>query len=208
MKISLPLLLLPLLTLSLHADREGQRQQEKPDPRLEALLDRAFDKEQARIFKGADKDKDGVVSTAEFKRLYGEGGSQKHMSKFESNGGSDGSLSLSEFQAVRRSIHLRGGGNGERGPTLQSRFINSKQGKVFRTYDKSGDGQVTLEEYGRMFEGRMDARKEGYFKAADKDGNGSLDKYEFLEMRLGPPRREGGSGKSPEAGKGRRDAEK
>ena len=29
------------------------------------------------------------------------------------------------------------------------------------------------------------------FKAADKDSNGSLDKYEFLEMRLGPPRREG-----------------
>ena len=208
MKNLLPIALLPLLTFNLIADREGSRPPEQLDPRLEALLNRAFDKEQARIFKGSDKDKDGSVSKEEFKRLYGEGGSQKFMGIFEKGGGSDGSLTLAEFQAVRRAIHIEGAGSPERKPSVQNRFKYSKMGKQFRSYDKSGDGKVTLAEYGRMFEGRMDARKEGYFKAADKDGNSSLDKYEFLEMRLGPARREGGGGKSPEAGKGRRDGEK
>ena len=60
---------------------------------------------------------------------------------------------------------------------------------------------MTLEENGRMFEGRMDARKESYFNAAGGDRNGSFNNYESLEMRLGPPGREGDGGKSPEAGK-------
>jgi len=202
MKKSACLLLLSIFTLNLEADREGSRTPEKPDPRLEALLDRAFDKEQARIFKGSDKDKDGVVSSAEFKRLYGEGGSRKFEGIFKKHGGSDGSLTLAEFQAVRRAIHLGGAGSAERGPTLQNRFKYSRQGKVFRTYDKSGDEKVTLSEYGRMFEGGLNAQKENGFKAADKDGNVSLDKYEFLEMRLGPPRREG-----PPSKEGARDRE-
>jgi hypothetical protein len=200
MKKSACLLLLPLSLLQLQADREGSRTPEKPDPRLEALLDRAFDKEQARIFKGSDKDRDGAISSAEFKRLYGEGGAQKFDAIFQKHGGSDGSLTLAEFQAVRRAIHLGGAGSAERGPTLQNRFKYSRQGKVFRTYDKSGDEKVTLEEYGRMFEGGLNAQKENAFKAADKDSNGSLDKYEFLEMRLGPTRREG-----PPSQEGRRD---
>ncbi len=191
MKKTACLLLLPLCLFNLHAQREGSRPAEKADPRLEALLNRAFDKEQARIFKGVDKDKDGAVSSSEFKRLYGEGGAQKFDALFKKHGGKDGSLTLAEFQAVRRAIHIGGAGSRERGPTVQNRFRFSKQGKVFRAYDKSGDEKVTLEEYGRMFEGGLNAQKENAFKAADKDSNGSLDKYEFLEMRLGPPRREG-----------------
>ena len=189
MKKTASLLLLPLCLFNLHAQREGSRPSEKPDPRLEALLDRAFDNEQAPIFKGVDKD--GVVSATEFKHLYGEGGAQKFDAIFKKHGGKDGSLSLNEFQAVRRAIHVGGAGNRERGPTVQNPFPFSKQGKVFRAHDKSGDEKVTLEEYGLMFEGGLNAQKENAFNVADKDRDGSLDKYEFLEMRLGPPHREG-----------------
>jgi Ca2+-binding EF-hand superfamily protein len=191
MKKSVFLLLFPLIYLNVFADREGSTSPEKADPRLEALLDKAFDSEQIRIFKGSDQDQDGVLSAAEFNRLYGEGGAQKFDALFQKHGGKDGSLTLSEFQAVRRAIHLGGAGSSERRPSVENRFRFSKQGKVFRAYDKSGDEQVSLEEYGRMFEGGLNAQKENAFKAADKDGNGSLDKYEFLEMRLGPPLREG-----------------
>ncbi len=191
------LFLLPFLALDLSADREGAPAQKKPDSRLTALLDRAFDKEQERIFKGTDVNKDGAISTKEFKGLYGEGGGEKWMALFEKQGGG-GSLDLAGFQAVRRAIHLDGGGSPERRPSVENRFKYSKLGKQFRAYDKSGDGQVTLEEYGRMSEGRLNERGEKTFKDADKDGSGSLDKYEFLEMRLAPPQREGG-GKSPEA---------
>ena len=49
-------------------------QQQSKDAKLEALLDRAFDKEQARVFKGRDKNRDGKMTFADFESLYGEGG--------------------------------------------------------------------------------------------------------------------------------------
>ena len=49
-------------------------QAKNKDAKLEALLDRAFNKEQARVFKGRDKNRDGKMTFADFESLYGEGG--------------------------------------------------------------------------------------------------------------------------------------
>ena len=111
------------------------------DNKLEELLDRAFDKEQARIMKGRDKDRDGKMSLPEFKSLYGEGGAQRWIPVFKKHCGDDEALDLKEFQAVRRQIHL-GGGNEERKPSLENRFKHSKLGKAFRAYDKNADPAV------------------------------------------------------------------
>ena len=46
------------------------------DKKLEALLDKAFTKEQTRIFKGRDKNSDGKMDRGEFTSLYGEGGAE------------------------------------------------------------------------------------------------------------------------------------
>ena len=83
------------------------------DKKLEALLDKAFAKEQTRIFKGRDKDRDGKMDRGEFTSLYGEGGAKRWLPVFDKHAGKDKALDLKEFTAVRRDIHL-GGGNGER----------------------------------------------------------------------------------------------
>ena len=49
-------------------------QAKNKDAKLEALLDRSFDKAQARVFKGRDKNRDGKMTFADFESLYGEGG--------------------------------------------------------------------------------------------------------------------------------------
>jgi Ca2+-binding EF-hand superfamily protein len=172
-------------------------QQKNNDAKLEALLDRAFDKQQARIFKNSDKNKDGKMTFADFESLYGEGGVKRWVPVFQKHCGADDALSVTEFQAVRRDIHLGGGDNGERKPSLQSRLRNSQLGKIFRTYDKSGDGKVTKAEWDRMFEGRPNAARTAQFKGGDKNSDGALDVIEFLETRLAPPRGEGG-GPRPE----------
>ncbi len=159
------------------------------DKKLEALLDKAFDKEQTRIFKGRDKDGDGSMSRGEFTSLYGEGGAKRWLPVFDKHAGKDKALSLKEFSAVRRDIHL-GGGNGERPVALETRFKFSRQGKMFRTYDKSGDGKVTNAEWAKMFEGKPNAARLAQFKSADGNKDGALDRIEFLEMLLSPPRRE------------------
>ena len=61
-------LLLAVGTLTASAQKKNN------DAKLEALLDRAFDKQQARIFKNSDKNKDGKMTFADFESLYGEGG--------------------------------------------------------------------------------------------------------------------------------------
>ena len=172
-------------------------QQKNNDAKLEALLDRAFDKQQARIFKNSDKNKDGKMTFADFESLYGEGGVKRWVPVFQKHCGAGDALSVTEFQAVRRDIHLGGGDNGERKPSLQSRLRNSQLGKIFRTYDKSGDGKVTKAEWDRMFEGRPNAARTAQFKGGDKNSDGALDVIEFLETRLAPPRGEGG-GPRPE----------
>ena len=172
-------------------------QAKNKDAKLEALLDRAFDKQQARIFKNSDKNKDGKMTFADFESLYGEGGVKRWVPVFQKHCGADDALSVTEFQAVRRDIHLGGGDNGERKPSLQSRLRNSQLGKIFRTYDKSGDGKVTKAEWDRMFEGRPNAARTAQFKGGDKNSDGALDVIEFLETRLAPPRGEGG-GPRPE----------
>lgn len=159
------------------------------DNKLKALLDKAFDKEQARIFKGRDKDRDGKLTFSDFESLYGEGGVKRWLPVFQKHCGNDDALDVAEFTAVRRDIHL-GGGNGERGPSLESRLRTSRQGKMFRTYDKSGDGKVTFAEFGQMFEGGPNDARTAQFKAADGDRDGSLDLTEFFEMLLAPPARE------------------
>ena len=159
------------------------------DKKLEALLDKAFDKEQARIFKGRDKDGDGSMSRGEFTSLYGEGGAKRWLPVFDKHAGKDKTLSLKEFSAVRRDIHL-GGGNGERPVALENRFKYSRQGKMFRSYDKSGDGKVTFAEFGQMFEGKPNAARTAQFKNSDGNKDSSLDRIEFLEMLLAPARRE------------------
>jgi hypothetical protein len=172
-------------------------QAKNKDAKLEALLDRAFDKQQARVFKGRDKNRDGKMTFADFESLYGEGGVKRWVPVFQKHCGADDALSVTEFQAVRRDIHLGGGDNGERKPSLQSRLRNSQLGKIFRTYDKSGDGKVTKAEWDRMFEGRPNAARTAQFKGGDKNSDGALDVIEFLETRLAPPRGEGG-GPRPE----------
>lgn len=159
------------------------------DKKLEALLDKAFDKEQARVFKGRDKNRDGKMTFADFESLYGEGGVKRWVPVFQKHCGADDMLDVKEFTAVRRDIHL-GGGGGERKPSVQSRLRTSRQGKMFRTYDKSGDGKVTFAEFGRMFEGGPNAARTAQFKSSDKNSDGSLDLIEFFEMLLGPPGRE------------------
>jgi len=159
------------------------------DKKLETLLDKAFAKEQARIFKGRDKDRDGKMDRGEFTSLYGEGGAKRWLPVFDKHAGRDKALDLKEFTAVRRDIHL-GGGNGERPVALETRFKFSRQGKMFRTYDKSGDGKVTNAEWARMFEGKPNAARLVQFKSADGNKDGALDRIEFLEMLLSPPRRE------------------
>lgn len=159
------------------------------DKKLEALLDKAFAKEQTRIFKGRDKNSDGKMDRGEFTSLYGEGGAKRWLPVFDKHAGKDKALDLKEFTAVRRDIHL-GGGNGERPVALESRFKHSRQGKMFRTYDKSGDGKVTNAEWARMFEGKPNAARLAQFKSADGNKDSALDRIEFLEMLLSPPRRE------------------
>jgi len=165
-------------------------QNQNKDAKLEALLDRAFDKEQARVFKGRDKNRDGEMTLADFKALYGEGGAKRWIPVFQKHCGGDDVLSVKEFTAVRRDIHLGGGGNGERKPSLKSRLRTSRYGKMFHTYDKSSDGKVTKAEWDRMFEGGPNAARTAQFKGGDKNSDGSLDIIEFFETFLAPPRRE------------------
>ena len=164
-------------------------QNQNKDAKLETLLDRAFDKEQARVFKGRDKNRDGKMTLTDFKALYGEGGAKRWIPVFQKHCGGDNVLSVKEFTAVRRDIHL-GGGNGERKPSLKSRLRTSRYGKMFRTYDKSSDGKVTKAEWDRMFEGGPNAARTAQFKGGDKNSDGSLDIIEFFETFLAPPRRE------------------
>ena len=171
-------------------------QNQNKDAKLEALLDRAFDKEQARIFKGRDKNRDGKMTFADFESLYGERGVKSKVQVFQKHCGADDVLDVKEFTAVRRDIHL-GGGEGGRKPSLQIRLRNSRQGKMFRTYDKSGDGKVTKAEWDRKFEGGPNAARTAQFNGGDKNSDGSLDVIEFLETFLAPPRGEGG-GTRPE----------
>lgn len=60
---------------------------------------------------------------------------------------------------------------------------NTKEGKVFATYDKDGDGSVTTEEMASMKEGKQNSRaKREFGKAvdrADKDKDGKLNLDEF-----------------------------
>jgi len=172
-------------------------QAKNKDAKLEALLDRAFDKQQARVFKGRDKNRDGKMTFADFESLYGEGGVKRWVPVFQKHCGADDVLDVKEFTAVRRDIHLGGGENGERKPSLQSRLRTSRQGKMFRTYDKSDDGKVTKAEWDRMFEGGPNAARTAQFNGGDKNSDGALDVIEFLETRLAPPRGEGG-GPRPE----------
>ena len=172
-------------------------QQKNNDAKLEALLDRAFDKEQARVFKGRDKNRDGKMTFADFESLYGEGGVKSKVQVFQKHCGADDVLDVKEFTAVRRDIHLGGGDNGERKPSLQSRLRTSRQGKMFRTYDKSGDGKVTKAEWDQMFEGRPNAARTAQFNGGDKNKDGALDVIEFFETFLAPSRGEGG-GPRPE----------
>ena len=186
-----------LLTLALAVGALSAAGQAKnKDAKLEALLDRAFDKQQARIFKGRDKNKDGKMTFADFESLYGERGVKSKVQVFQKHCGADDVLDVKEFTAVRRDIHL-GGGEGGRKPSLQIRLRNSRQGKMFRTYDKSGDGKVTKAEWDRKFEGGPNAARTAQFKGGDKNSDGSLDVIEFLETFLAPPRGEGG-GTRPE----------
>ena len=171
-------------------------QAKNKDAKLEALLDRAFDKQQARVFKGRDKNRDGKMTFADFESLYGEGGVKRWVPVFQKHCGADDVLDVKEFTAVRRDIHL-GGGEGGRKPSLQIRLRNSRQGKMFRTYDKSGDGKVTKAEWDRKFEGGPNAARTAQFNGGDKNSDGSLDVIEFLETFLAPPRGEGG-GPRPE----------
>ena len=171
-------------------------QQKSKDAKLEALLDRAFDKEQARVFKGRDKNRDGKMTFADFESLYGERGVKSKVQVFQKHCGADDVLDVKEFTAVRRDIHL-GGGEGGRKPSLQIRLRNSRQGKIFRTYDKSSDGKVTKAEWDRMFEGGPNAARTAQFNGGDKNSDGALDVIEFLETRLAPPRGAGG-GPRPE----------
>ena len=186
-----------LLTLALAVGAlTASAQQKNNDAKLEALLDRAFDKEQARIFKGRDKNRDGKMTFADFESLYGERGVKRWVQVFQKHCGADDVLDVKEFTAVRRDIHL-GGGEGGRKPSLQIRLRNSRQGKIFRTYDKSSDGKVTKAEWDRMFEGGPNAARTAQFNGGDKNSDGALDVIEFLETRLAPPRGEGG-GPRPE----------
>ena len=171
-------------------------QNQSKDAKLEVLLDRAFDKEQARVFKGRDKNRDGKMTFADFESLYGERGVKRWVQVFQKHCGADDVLDVKEFTAVRRDIHL-GGGEGGRKPSLQIRLRNSRQGKIFRTYDKSSDGKVTKAEWDRMFEGGPNAARTAQFNGGDKNSDGALDVIEFLETRLAPPRGEGG-GPRPE----------
>ena len=102
-------------------------QQKNKDAKLEALLDRAFDKQQARVFKGRDKNRDGKMTFADFESLYGEGGVKRWVPVFQKHCGADDVLDVKEFTSVRRDIHLGGGDNGERKPSLQSRLRNSRR---------------------------------------------------------------------------------
>jgi len=129
------------------------------------------------------------MTFADFESLYGEGGVKRWVPVFQKHCGADDALDLKEFTAVRRDIHL-GGGNGGRKPSLQSRLRTSRQGKMFRTYDKSGDGKVTKAEWDRMFEGGPNAARTAQFNGGDKNSDGALDVIEFLETFLAPPRRE------------------
>ena len=186
-----------LLTLALAVGALSAAGQAKnKDAKLEALLDRAFDKQQARVFKGRNMNRDGKMTFADFESLYGEGGVKRWVPVFQKHCGADDVLDVKEFTAVRRDIHL-GGGNGERKPSLQSRLRTSKLGKIFRAYDKSGDGKVTKAEWDRKFEGGPNAARTAQFKGGDKNSDGALDVIEFLETRLAPPRGEGG-GPRPE----------
>ena len=187
-----------LLTLALAVGvLSAAGQAKNKDAKLEALLDRAFDKQQARVFKGRNMNRDGKMTFADFESLYGEGGVKRWVPVFQKHCGADDVLDVKEFTAVRRDIHLGGGDNGERKPSLQSRLRNSRQGKMFRTYDKSGDGKVTKAEWDRKFEGGPNAARTAQFKGGDKNSDGALDVIEFLETRLAPPRGEGG-GPRPE----------
>jgi Ca2+-binding EF-hand superfamily protein len=170
-------------------------QNQSKDAKLEALLDRSFDKAQARVFKGRDKNRDGKMTFADFESLYGEGGVKSKVQVFQKHCGADDVLDVKEFTSVRRDIHLGGGDNGERKPSLQSRLRTSREGKMFRTYDKSGDGKVTKAEWDRKFEGGPNAARTAQFKGGDKNSDGSLDVIEFLETFLAPPRGEGGGKK-------------
>ncbi|MBC8325283.1 MAG: hypothetical protein H8E27_06620 [Verrucomicrobia subdivision 3 bacterium] len=177
------------LALMLGAFDASAQQQSKKEAKLLALLDKSFDKEQTRIFNGRDKNKDGAMSLGEFNSLYGEGGAKKWLAIFKKHSGKDNALSVTEFQAVRRDIHL-GGGNGERGPSLEARIRGDKRARLFSTYDKSSDGKVTEAEWGRMFEGGANAGRKAQFRGGDKNSDGSLDMIEWLEMLLSPPGRE------------------
>ena len=180
-----------LLTLALAVGTlTASAQQKSKDAKLEALLDRAFDKEQARVFKGRDKNRDGKMTFADFESLYGERGVKRWVQVFQKHCGADDVLDVKEFTAVRRDIRFGDRDNGERKPSLQSRLRNSRQGKMFRTYDKSGDGKVTKAEWDRKFEGGPNAARTAQFNGGDKNSDGALDVIEFLETFLAPPRHE------------------
>lgn len=60
---------------------------------------------------------------------------------------------------------------------------NTKEGKMFATYDKDGDGGVSAEEMADMKEGKQNSRAKREFrkavKRADKDEDGQLNLEEF-----------------------------
>jgi Ca2+-binding EF-hand superfamily protein len=66
--------------------------------------------------------------------------------------------------------------------------------RVFKSYDKNGDGKITFEEWLAMKEGATDdparrAREQQQFSAVDSNDDGSLSLEEVLSWRA--PGREG-----------------
>ena len=134
------------------------------DKKLEALLDKAFTKEQTRIFKGRDKNNDGKMDRGEFTSLYGEDGAKRWLSVFDKHAGKDKALDLKEFTAVRRDIHL-GGGNGHCPVALESRFKHSRQGKMFAPTTKAATARQRR--VGADVRGQTECRASGAIQVAD-----------------------------------------
>lgn len=77
-----------------------------------------------------------------------------------------------------------------------------RQARIFQSYDRDGNGAMTLAEFQGLFEGNRD--RSDMFKAADSNGDGNLSQAEFIAYRLQPrPRTEGGA--APREGDGRRE---
>lgn len=98
-------------------------------------------------------------------------------------------------------VEGRASAEGKRAPKSKQKMSAHKAKRIFKAYDKNGDGKVTFDEWLKMKDGSMNsarkAREKKWFDAADADKDGTVSLQEFQNNLTRKPHREG-----PSKGKG------